>query len=173
MALSCILRGMVKQIKVNPSSEILKANIRPLSCLLHKNIYQDQKPINWNSKQLVPLVKQFSTTSICKASHGDHSKVWTAERFLAGGLLGIIPAALLVPSQPLDILMALSVVMHMHWGIEAIVVDYVRPSIFGNVIPKIGVLLVYALSIGTLAGLLNFIFNDVGLANGVRMFWNL
>lgn len=58
-------------------------------------------------------------------------------------------------------------------GIEAIVVDYVRPSIFGPVIPKVGVILVYALSIGVLAGLLNFIFNDVGLANGIRMLWKL
>jgi succinate dehydrogenase (ubiquinone) membrane anchor subunit len=58
-------------------------------------------------------------------------------------------------------------------GIEAIVIDYVRPIIFGPVIPKIGVALVYILSIATLAGLLNFIFNDVGLANGIRLLWKL
>lgn len=58
-------------------------------------------------------------------------------------------------------------------GIEAVVIDYVRPIIFGNTIPKIAVGLMYVLSIATLAGLMNFIFNDVGIANGIQLLWKL
>ena len=58
-------------------------------------------------------------------------------------------------------------------GIEAIVVDYVRESVFGTVIPKLGVALVYALSAFTLGGLFYFTYSDVGLANAIRMLWKL
>ncbi len=58
-------------------------------------------------------------------------------------------------------------------GIEAIVVDYVRPSVFGEMIPKISVGLVYALSFITLGGLCYFTYTDVGLVNAIKMLWKL
>lgn len=175
MALSCLLRGVVKQTRVNSVSELLKSHLRITSqaTQLH-TLTADRKPTNWSAKfPLVEAAKQFSTTSVVRSAHGDHSKIWTAERFLSAGMVGILPAAMLMPSPLLDTLMAVAIVMHMHWGIEAIVVDYIRPVIFGPVIPKVGVVLVYVLSIAVLAGLLNLIFNDVGLANSIRMFWKL
>lgn len=56
-------------------------------------------------------------------------------------------------------------------GIEGIVIDYVRPVIFGHFIPKITLFLVYLLSILTLAGLLNFNHNNMGLSKAIRRFW--
>jgi|GEM_PF-5443548 len=58
-------------------------------------------------------------------------------------------------------------------GLEALVVDYVRPILFGEIGPKIGMGLLYVFSAVTFAGLLNLIFNDVGLANTVIAFWKL
>jgi hypothetical protein len=58
-------------------------------------------------------------------------------------------------------------------GIEAVVVDYVRPITFGNVIPKIALGALYLLSIVTLAGLLFFITNDVGIVLAIKQFWKL
>jgi len=52
-------------------------------------------------------------------------------------------------------------------------VDYVRPIIFGNVIPKIAIGAVYALSITTLAGLFFFITNDVGIVVAIKQLWQL
>jgi succinate dehydrogenase (ubiquinone) membrane anchor subunit len=50
------------------------------------------------------------------AAHGhDHAKLWTAEKVLSAGLLGIIPTAFLIPSQFMDYLLAVSIVMHNHW----------------------------------------------------------
>jgi succinate dehydrogenase (ubiquinone) membrane anchor subunit len=58
-------------------------------------------------------------------------------------------------------------------GIEAVVIDYVRPIIFGDVIPKIALGAVYVLSIATLAGLFFFITNDVGIVTAIKQFWKL
>ena len=58
-------------------------------------------------------------------------------------------------------------------GIEAIVVDYVRPSVFGETIPKLAVGLVYAFSALMLGALWYFTYSDVGLVNAVKMLWKL
>jgi len=54
-------------------------------------------------------------TSHTQVKIGNHHTLWNIERILAFGLLAIIPAAVLFPSKPTDILFAISVVMHMHW----------------------------------------------------------
>ncbi|XP_059477226.1 succinate dehydrogenase [ubiquinone] cytochrome b small subunit, mitochondrial [Neocloeon triangulifer] len=104
---------------------------------------------------------------------GDHVALWTAERVLSVGLLGIIPAAFIVPSATMDYLLAVSLVMHSHWGIEASVIDYIRPNIFGPVIPKVAIAALYGVSIAALGGLIYFTYGDVGLVNAVKMFWKL
>ena len=58
-------------------------------------------------------------------------------------------------------------------GIEALVHDYIRPSVFGNKIPVVCQGLVYGLSVMTLGSLLYFIYADVGLVNAVSMLWNI
>lgn len=49
------------------------------------------------------------------SASGHHTALWTAERVLSAGLLGIIPIALVFPSQGLDAILAVSVVIHQHW----------------------------------------------------------
>jgi len=103
----------------------------------------------------------------------DHVRLWTMERILSGALVPLIPMALIMPCAPLDYMVAFALTVHSHWGIEALVLDYVRPSVFGEVIPKIAMGLVYGLSAMTLGGLFYFIYSDVGIANAIRMFWKL
>lgn len=98
-----------------------------------------------------------------------HDKLWKAERYLSLGLLGVLPAAAVFPHPIMDYAVALSLVVHVHWGVEAIVVDYVRPSIFGPVVPKISVALVYILSSLALGGIFMFNYTDVGVTQAVRM----
>lgn len=93
------------------------------------------------------------------------------ERAISAGLLVALPAAIAFPSQPLDIVVAVSMVMHAHWGLEAIVVDYVRPILVGNVVPKVAHFALIAFSAATLGGLVYFIQNDVGIGNAVRQLW--
>ncbi|XP_026273821.1 succinate dehydrogenase [ubiquinone] cytochrome b small subunit, mitochondrial [Frankliniella occidentalis] len=103
----------------------------------------------------------------------NHSKLWTIERALSAVLILVVPAALAAPSKALDTVLAVTLVMHSHWGVEAAVVDYVRPIIFGNAFPKVALGGVYVLSIVTLAGLLQIIYTDIGLANTVKKIWSL
>lgn len=105
------------------------------------------------------------------AAGGSHTTLWTAERAVSVVLLGLVPAAIACPSQALDTLLAVSIVMHGHWGLEACVTDYVRPVIFGEFIPKVAHILLLAVSAATLGGLLYFIYTDIGIANAIRKLW--
>ena len=82
-----------------------------------------------------------------------------------------MPVAFVVPIPAADYLIAAAVIVHVHWGLEAIVVDYIRPSIFGQVIPKASLLLLYVLSALSLGGLFYFNYTDVGLVQALKMAW--
>lgn len=60
-------------------------------------------------------------------------------------------------------------------GVEAIVVDYIRPSLFNGstVIPNIAQGLVWLLSALTLGGLYYFNYTDVGIVNAIKMLWKI
>ena len=92
----------------------------------------------------------------------NHSKIWVFEKICSAALLAVIPAALAFPNPILDYALALSLVAHVHWGFEAIVVDYIRPSLVGPVIPKISLVALYLVSIWALAGLFYMNYSDVG-----------
>lgn len=91
---------------------------------------------------------------------------------MSAGLLGVIPLAFAAPSLPgIDYALALALVSHVHWGVEAIVVDYIRPTIFGEVLPKVSLAMVYLLSALALGGLFYFNYTDVGVTKGLKMAW--
>ncbi|XP_071535631.1 succinate dehydrogenase [ubiquinone] cytochrome b small subunit, mitochondrial [Panulirus ornatus] len=132
------------------------------------------------SRALVPYqTKPFSVSPVARAAPEieqaghDHVLHWTAERILSVVLLGTIPLAVAFPTPSVEYFLALSMTVHSHWGVEAIVVDYVRPSIFGKIIPKLAVGAVYVLSFVTLGGLCYFIYTDVGIVNAVKLLWKL
>lgn len=54
---------------------------------------------------------------------------------------------------------------------EAIIVDYVRPSVVGPVAPKVAFLMLNLLSIATLAGLFVLIYNGPGIMNIIKQGW--
>lgn len=76
-----------------------------------------------------------------------------------------------MPNPVGDYALALALVVHVHWGLEAIVVDYIRPSIFGQIIPRVALALLYLLSAMSLGGLFYFNYTDTGLVNGIKMAW--
>ncbi|XP_053685625.1 succinate dehydrogenase [ubiquinone] cytochrome b small subunit, mitochondrial [Sabethes cyaneus] len=117
-------------------------------------------------------LRHFTATPVRRAAAGgNHSTLWTAEKALSLALLGILPVGLLYPSQVTDAAIAVGVVMHMHWGLEAIVTDYVRPILVGHTVPKICHALLIVVSAATLGGLFYFIHNDIGIANTIRTIW--
>lgn len=138
---------------------------------LPKSRVRNQSCFSFHSKNNLSIRSISLSAPKQSAAGGDHSGLWTAERGLSLGLLALLPAALAFPSQPLDTLLAISVVMHAHWGLEAIVTDYVRPIIFGNTIPKIAHFLLIAYSALVLGGLLYFTYTDVGVSRAIRSLW--
>uniref|UniRef100_A0A6M2DI86 Succinate dehydrogenase [ubiquinone] cytochrome b small subunit n=1 Tax=Xenopsylla cheopis TaxID=163159 RepID=A0A6M2DI86_XENCH len=121
-----------------------------------------------------PLVRNISLTRPVRAAAcADHTPIWKAERLLSAALLGVIPLALFFPNFWLDSLMAIALVAHSHWGLEACVTDYVRPIIFGTTIPKLAHIGLIVLSVLTLAGLLCFNMNDIGISRAIRRFWSI
>jgi succinate dehydrogenase (ubiquinone) membrane anchor subunit len=128
--------------------------------------------MNSNNKKN-SLIPQSLMKVQVRNSHGDHVTLWTAERALSAVMVPIVPLAFAFPSPTMDYLLAFTFALHSHWGIEAIVVDYVRPSVFGETIPKIAVAAVYGLSALTLGGLFYFVYADVGIVNAIKMLWKL
>lgn len=59
----------------------------------------------------------------------------------------------------------------MNRGLEAIITDYARPSVVGNVVPKVLHSSLLLLSAATLAGLLLLINNGPGVAKTMKNFW--
>ncbi|XP_054720181.1 succinate dehydrogenase [ubiquinone] cytochrome b small subunit, mitochondrial-like [Uloborus diversus] len=116
-----------------------------------------------------------NTTKHVETTHADHnhSKTWTAERFLAAGLLGVVPLSIAYPNPVLDYSVALALTAHVHWGFEAIAEDYARPQMVGAALSKAAMALVYALSVFTLGGLFYFNYSDVGLGQAIRLLWKL
>nr|XP_018907991.1 PREDICTED: succinate dehydrogenase [ubiquinone] cytochrome b small subunit, mitochondrial [Bemisia tabaci] len=169
MSLSCLMRRTAINLFDNHGHSLLRATISPA---LANNSFLQQK--NGSSLPVSKTaVTRFSTSSVRLSAHGDHSKLWTVERMVSALLLPVVPAAFIAPNFGTESMLAILMVMHTHWGIEAIVIDYVRASIFGPVIPKIGVGLVYVFSVAVLAGLLNVICNDIGIVGSLKLLWSV
>ncbi|XP_029178178.1 succinate dehydrogenase [ubiquinone] cytochrome b small subunit, mitochondrial [Nylanderia fulva] len=120
----------------------------------------------------LPVQSTVSVTQTRAASaHGDHVRLWLIERMVSASFLSLIPAALLFESKFIDVLLAAAVVMHTHWGLEAIILDYARPIVVGTLVPKVSFLLLNLLSAATLAGLLLLIYNGPGLTKIIKSGW--
>ncbi|EDW68335.1 succinate dehydrogenase [ubiquinone] cytochrome b small subunit, mitochondrial isoform X1 [Drosophila virilis] len=173
MLSSVLLRGVGRS---NAASLIKSVRLSPLKAYstIVANTQRQAltKPIVL-AKQVAPLaMRQISVSAPRMASaSGNHTGLWTLERLVSVGLLAVIPAAFAAPSQVLDALLAISVVIHTHWGVEAMIVDYLRPGVVGNVLPKVAHIALIIISVATLGGLFYFIKNDIGLANGIKRFW--
>ncbi|BES98720.1 succinate dehydrogenase [Nesidiocoris tenuis] len=183
--MSCLLRttlGLCRATKPLGVSHLIKA--RPLTHLA--NIRIDQPTVHpspfVSSLKARPLLlanklESFSVTPAVssRGAHDahDHSKIWTLERLLSIALMPIVPLGVLYPNILFDLLISVATTMHVHWGVEAVVVDYVRPIIFGKLIPKLALGVVYAFSVVLLIGLLNLTFRGQGVGNSINTLWSM
>ncbi|XP_076249813.1 succinate dehydrogenase, subunit D [Calliopsis andreniformis] len=102
---------------------------------------------------------------------GDHVRVWVMEKVVSLALPCVLPVAFTAQNQLLDGLLSVLVVMHTHWGLEAIITDYARPSVVGNILPKMLHLTLLLLSATTLAGLFLLIHDGPGVTKAVINLW--
>jgi len=101
--------------------------------------------------------------------------MWSAERVVSAAQVPAVILPFIFTTPITDAVFCTLAVLHSHWGIEAIVVDYIRPVLFGGstTIPNICVALVWVLSAFTLGGLYYFAYTDVGIVNALKMLWRL
>ncbi|BFY98815.1 hypothetical protein BsWGS_01855 [Bradybaena similaris] len=92
---------------------------------------------------------------------------WKVERFVALGMVGIMPAALFIQGSTMDHLLTTFVFLHGFWGIDGVLKDYLL-----KFVPWICKLW-YLIAIVGFAGLVNFNFNDVGVCKAIQMIWSL
>ncbi|KAK3736047.1 hypothetical protein QZH41_012219 [Actinostola sp. cb2023] len=111
-----------------------------------------------------------SVVYISEIAPSTASTHWIAERVFSIALLGLIPAGIFCPCAAVDWGLAICIPIHNHWGIHAILADYVNkgPNIPGR---ARGIWLV--LTVLQFMGLCYFNINDVGICNGIRMIWNI
>ncbi|KAK9306219.1 hypothetical protein QLX08_002965 [Tetragonisca angustula] len=105
------------------------------------------------------------------STSGDHVRLWVLERVIATALPFLIPAALITESSILDGIMSVLIVMHTHWGLEAMITDYARPNVVGPVLPKILHFSLLIVSAVTLCGLFVLINNGPGVSRAVKDAW--
>ncbi|KAK7863960.1 hypothetical protein R5R35_000077 [Gryllus longicercus] len=159
-----ILRNNVDQEYKFMKSVVLykqKSSLANLPCCVStafsKRFSSDCEPIE-PPETCVPPPKSFTT-------------LWAAERAAALALLVLLPINFLCPIEPLELMAAILAIMHNHWGMEGVIGDYVRPNVFGRLIPKFAHFTVYGFSAVVLAGLLDLILNGDGLINTIKKFW--
>ncbi|XP_057668364.1 succinate dehydrogenase [ubiquinone] cytochrome b small subunit, mitochondrial-like [Diorhabda carinulata] len=103
----------------------------------------------------------------------NHAKLWPLEKIVNLLLLGVIPATFIAPNIVLNDLFAGLTCLHMNWGLEGVVLDYVRPIIFGSAIPKLAILLLYLISLSTFVSLIYYNHKDIGIGCTFRKFWEI
>lgn len=94
---------------------------------------------------------------------------WTIERYVAVGLLALIPGSILLENQITDYLLAAALVLHANWGCHSIIIDYVH----GKTLPKVVLGLMYSASLIAFIGLCYFNYADVGLSSAIKKIWSL
>ncbi|XP_031825695.1 succinate dehydrogenase, subunit D [Nomia melanderi] len=102
---------------------------------------------------------------------GDHVRLWVFEKVVSVALPVVIPLAFVMENAVLDGIMSVLVVIHTHWGLEAVITDYARPRVVGPLLPKVLHATLILLSVATLAGLFVLIHNGPGVATSVKNFW--
>ncbi|XP_050424135.1 succinate dehydrogenase [ubiquinone] cytochrome b small subunit, mitochondrial [Adelges cooleyi] len=126
-----------------------------------------------NSLAIAPMFSRCAGTAVAAKSEKNYANMWKAERIVSIALLPLFPAAIMYSSPVIDTLLALSITFHSYWGLEALVVDYLRVPVVGQVANKAGKLTVTFLSIIMLAGFLQLIFNGDGLGNAIVQLWKV
>jgi len=137
-------------------------------------------PSTESATSLALLCKRhLSTTPRVDGKGGMLASVhWTLERAFSVVTLAAVPVAFWFCHPVTDSFLALVTVIHTHWGLEAVARDYLcRPLIMNKpvspMLGKIGLVIVYLISILTLAACVHFNFNDVGLTKAIKMYWTM
>ena len=153
----------------------LMRGFRPLSRIVHPSLVNSYFLGGPSSKSMIPIASgtavqpvfslQNPTANMAVFTTSDH---WKVERVVAVAMLAIIPGSFVCDSALMNYLLAASMAIHAHWGMDAVLIDYCpRKALpFANLIRY----LVTAIAFG---GLCYFNYNDIGLTKALKALWAL
>ncbi|CAF1055491.1 unnamed protein product [Didymodactylos carnosus] len=104
--------------------------------------------------------QQSGLTMLTSSTH------WKLERVVAVALLAIIPGSFVLDSSLMNYLLAGSLAMHAHWGMDTVLLDYCPR----NAMPLANAIR-YILTAVAFAGLCYYNYNDMGLTNALKKLW--
>uniref|UniRef100_A0A0A9WBT3 Succinate dehydrogenase [ubiquinone] cytochrome b small subunit n=1 Tax=Lygus hesperus TaxID=30085 RepID=A0A0A9WBT3_LYGHE len=108
-----------------------------------------------------------------KHGHIPHGQLWFIEKIISVMLIPVVPLAIFYPNPLFDLILIFTLMAHMHWGIVATVIDYVRPIIVGDMGAKIAYYACYGISIFICLGLLNLAIRGPGIGNSFQTLWSM
>ncbi|NP_001165803.1 succinate dehydrogenase [ubiquinone] cytochrome b small subunit, mitochondrial isoform X1 [Nasonia vitripennis] len=125
------------------------------------------------SSQLTKITANSLIQTRSQSTHGDHVNLWKLERIVSAAFVPLLPLCLMLDNPVLDGLLAVLSVIHVHWGLEAIILDYARPIVVGPIVPKVCFVALYLVSALTLAGLLVLVYNGPGISKVIKQGWSI
>jgi hypothetical protein len=102
-------------------------------------------------------------------------RVWSMEKGVSALLVPGIIVPFLYTTPVTDGIFCAMMTLHSYWHTEAMVVDYIRPKLFGGntFIPNLCRALCFALHAFILGALFYYNYTDIGIINSIKMFWKL
>ncbi|UJR13703.1 hypothetical protein I4U23_000714 [Adineta vaga] len=93
---------------------------------------------------------------------------WKIERVIAVAMLAIIPGSFVYDSIFMNYLLAISLALHAHWGMDSALLDYCpRKALpLANVIRHL-------LTVVSFLGLCYFNYNDMGITRALKALWSI
>jgi len=129
------------------------------------------------SFQVQPFMRTASAAAQLSAQpkhpQGSNSLHWTLERVCDVALLPLLPFAFYTDNRIANYALIMLVGIHVHWGMESIVVDYMRPRVVGKAGYYTSLGFVYLLTFGIFAGLLRLNYSEVPPTKAIKKLWTL
>ncbi|KAI0988481.1 hypothetical protein GJ496_007437 [Pomphorhynchus laevis] len=94
------------------------------------------------------------------------NKQWITERLVGAQIALLLPSIFLMPSKLAEGALVTFIVMHAHWGMEHVIVDYVP-----NKLQKTVMMSLWIASGAALSGFMYFVLNDIGIAESFKRIW--
>ncbi|CAF1063004.1 unnamed protein product [Rotaria magnacalcarata] len=105
------------------------------------------------------------STGLAALANSDH---WKIERIVALAMLAVIPGSFVCDSVFMNYLLAASLAIHAHWGMDAVLIDYCPR----NALPLANIIR-YALTLMAFVGLCYFNYNDMGVTKALKALWSM
>ena len=147
---------------------------RPLSRIAHPAFVNSYFLGGPSAKTMIPVATGAASQTVslrppaanmASFTTSDH---WKVERVVTVAMLAIIPGSFVYDSALMNYLLAASMAIHAHWGMDAVLIDYCpRKALpFANLVR-------YLMTAIAFGGLCYFNYNDMGLTKALKALWSM